>query len=217
MNREHATTPRAALVAPDPARILASLHPRHDCVPRAQDVATNIVFPDIPLQPAAVLVPMIERPEGMQVLLTRRTDHLQHHPGQVSFPGGRVEAGDADAVATALRETEEEIGLARSEVRVVGYLDRLRTLTGFDILPVVGFIRPGFQLTLDAFEVAEAFEVPLAFLLDFANRGIERREVMGMALDFYVYHHGGQRIWGATARILSDLAERYHRQLGTGA
>ncbi len=119
----------------------------HDLNPGAPRHAT--------LTPAAVLVPLVERPGGITVLLTRRTEHLNDHPGQISFPGGRVEARDAGPVETALRETEEEIGLARSHVEIVGRLDRYETVTGFIITPVVGLVRPGFSLTLDAFDIKE--------------------------------------------------------------
>jgi 8-oxo-dGTP pyrophosphatase MutT (NUDIX family) len=125
--------------------------------------------PAKPVKRAAVLVPVIERPEGFSVLFTRRTAHLSSHAGQISFPGGREEPGDPDAVACALRETEEEIGLARSFVEVAGMLDLYVTVTGYAVTPVVGFVRPGFELTPDRHEVAEVFEAPLAFLMDAKN------------------------------------------------
>ena len=123
--------------------------------------------PPGPLRPAAVLVPIVLREPEPTVLLTRRTDHLHHHPGQVSFPGGRVEDQDASPIDTALRETEEEISLRRTHVELLGCLPQYQTGTGFDITPVVGLVTPPFDLQLDPFEVAEVFEVPLS-----AARGV---------------------------------------------
>lgn len=160
------------------------------------------------LRPAAVLVPLVERPDGLTVLLTKRTDHLHDHAGQVSFPGGRVEAHDDDAIATALRETEEEIGLPRDFVRIAGYLDAYETGTGFHITPVVGFVRPGFRLELDSFEVAEAFEVPLAFILDEANHQRHSRVWQGRRRHYYAMPYGDKYIWGATAGMLMNLYRR---------
>ena len=160
------------------------------------------------LTPAAVLVPLVDRADGFNVLLTRRTDHLHDHAGQVSFPGGRAEDCDRDATETALRETEEEIGLARSFVEIIGTLDTYRTGTGFIITPVVGFVTPGFTLRLDSFEVAEAFEVPLAFFLDPANH--QRRSLVykGAERQFYAMPYDDYYIWGATAGMLVNL---YHK------
>ena len=159
---------------------------------------------------AAVLVPLIERPAGMTVLLTQRTDHLRDHAGQISFPGGRAEAHDRDSIDTALREAEEEIGLARDRVEVVGRLDTCMTGTGFRVVPVVGLIGSELNiagLELDAFEVAEAFEVPLSFVLDPANH--QRRTAVwhGRRREFYVLPYQDRYIWGATARILVNLQE----------
>ena len=156
---------------------------------------------------AAVLIPIVDRADGMTVLLTQRTEHLNDHAGQVSFPGGRVEAGDADPVATALRETEEEIGLAASHVEVIGRLDDYLTRTGFLVTPVVGLVAPPFTLELDSFEVAEAFEVPLAFVLDAANHERHSRVWNGAERYFYVLPFEDRYIWGATAGILVNLFE----------
>jgi 8-oxo-dGTP pyrophosphatase MutT (NUDIX family) len=164
---------------------------------------------DQSLKAAAVLVPIIEREEPT-VLLTKRTDHLHHHAGQVSFPGGRVEPEDVDLVATALRETEEEIGLAREFVDIAGYLDDYQTGTGFHITPVVGFVRPGFELDLDDFEVAEAFEVPLSFLFDPANHHRHARVWQGKERRYYAMPYGDHYIWGATAGMLINLYRRIH-------
>ena len=156
------------------------------------------------LTPAAVLVPLVLRDEPT-VLLTRRTDHLHHHPGQVSFPGGRVEAHDRTPIETALRETEEEIGLHARHVELLGRLPQYRTGTGFDVTPVVGLVTPPFELTLDAFEVAEAFEVPLAFLLDPGNHQRHKVEVRGAMREYYAMPYGNYYIWGATAGMLVSL------------
>jgi 8-oxo-dGTP pyrophosphatase MutT (NUDIX family) len=156
---------------------------------------------------AAVLVPLVDRPAGMTVLLTLRTAHLSTHAGQIAFPGGRVEDRDSDIIATALRETEEEIGLSRTRIEPVGRLDRYVTRTGFAITPVVGIVHPPFELTLDANEVDEAFEVPLDFILDRNNRRLEQAEFQGVTRHFYVFPYGDRYIWGATAGMLVNLAE----------
>jgi 8-oxo-dGTP pyrophosphatase MutT (NUDIX family) len=158
---------------------------------------------------AAVLLPVILRAVGEPVLLfTRRTAGLARHSGQVSFPGGRSEAGDRSLVETALRETFEETGIAPSFVTVAGYLDRYLTGTGFDIQPVVGLVAEGFALTPDPREVAEVFEVPLAYLCDPANVRRESREVGGRRRSFYAFTYEDHEIWGATAAIVVSLARR---------
>jgi 8-oxo-dGTP pyrophosphatase MutT (NUDIX family) len=163
---------------------------------------------------ASVLVPLVVRDDSVHVLLTRRTAHLRDHAGQISFPGGRAEAGDADAVATALRETEEEVGLGRSHVDVIGALPTYTTITVFHVTPVVALVRPGFTLALDAFEVAEAFEVPLPFLMTPANHRRHLFQALGSTRQFLsmpwqaVDPHGQTReyfIWGATAAMLRNL------------
>jgi 8-oxo-dGTP pyrophosphatase MutT (NUDIX family) len=159
---------------------------------------------------AAVLVPLVERAAGMTVLLTQRTDHLRDHAGQISFPGGRVEPEDHDSVDTALREAEEEIGLARDRVDIVGRLDTCLTGTGFRVVPVVGLIGDDLDiaaLELDAFEVAEAFEVPLSFVLDPANHVRRTAVARGRRREFYVLPYQDRYIWGATARMLVNLHE----------
>ncbi len=160
---------------------------------------------DTPLTPAAVLIPLIERTDELQVLLTRRTEHLHDHPGQISFPGGRVEATDAGPAATALRETQEEIGLKPGQVELAGYLPPHAVVTGFAITPVVGFVPGDIELKLDGFEVAEAFEVPLAFFLDPGNRQQQERVVRGQCLQVAEFQFRQHRIWGATAQILDSL------------
>ncbi len=156
---------------------------------------------------AAVLALLVTHASGMTVIFTRRTAHLADHAGQISFPGGRIEAGDRDAVAAALRETEEEIGLAAERVEVVGCLDVHDISTGFAVAPVVGLVAPPVALTLDSFEVAEAFEVPLDFLREPANRRRETIERRGRRHEVFVYDYQGRSIWGATARMVMNLCE----------
>jgi len=160
------------------------------------------------LKPAAVLVPVVARDEGLTLLLTRRTDHLHDHPGQISFPGGRVDAGDTSPTATALREAEEEIGLPPQRIQLLGELPLYRTITGFEVTPVVGLVTPPLELALDPFEVAEAFEVPLSFLLDPANRQRHAVEVRGRKREYWAMPYGGYYIWGATAGMIVTLARR---------
>lgn len=161
-----------------------------------------------PLSPAAVLVGLVERPSGVTLLLTRRTDHLPHHPGQVSFPGGACEAHDASPIETALREAQEEIGLEPGLVEVLGCLPGYQTVTRFLITPVVGYLAQPPCLHPDPYEVAEVFEVPLAFVLDVANHELHSREVNGIARHYYVLPYQEYFIWGATAAILVELARR---------
>jgi len=162
------------------------------------------------LKPAAVLIPIIERRDGLRVLFTRRADHLARHAGQVSFPGGRVNDGEADPVTAALRETEEEVGLPRSFVEIRGELDRYETGTGFAIHPFVGLVREGFELRIDSSEVAEAFEVPLTFLMDRSNHVQQTTTWQGRERRFYAMTYGSHYIWGATAGILINLHERLY-------
>jgi 8-oxo-dGTP pyrophosphatase MutT (NUDIX family) len=159
-----------------------------------------------PSKPAAVLVPLIDHASGMTVLLTRRTAHLVHHAGQVSFPGGRTEAQDKDAVDTALRETEEEIGLSRCYVEIAGLLDCYQTITGFLVTPVVAFVDPGFELQPDPNEVADIFEVPLDFIADTRNHRRESGLFKGQRRYFYVLPYKDYYIWGATAAMLVGFA-----------
>ena len=156
---------------------------------------------------AAVLLPILAR-EAPTLLLTRRTDTLARHSGQIRFPGGRSEADDLTPVETALRETFEETGIAPGFVTVAGYLDRYLIGTGFDIQPVVGVVADGFALVPDPREVADIFEVPLAFLMDPANRRRESREIAGRQRSFYAFTYKEHEIWGATAAIIVNLAQR---------
>ena len=156
---------------------------------------------------AAVLVPLVARDDGVSVLLTLRTAHLSNHAGQVAFPGGRIEDTDADALAAALRETEEEIGLSRAYVEPIGRLDRYVTRTGFMVTPIVALVHPPFDLALDPHEVADAFEVPLDFLLDPVNRKKHFNEFQGRRRYYYVFPYPDRHIWGATAGMLVNLAD----------
>jgi 8-oxo-dGTP pyrophosphatase MutT (NUDIX family) len=154
---------------------------------------------------AAVLVPVIVRASGATMLLTQRTAHLRDHAGQVSFPGGRSEKGDSSPEATALREAEEEVGIAASQVEILGRLPEYRTGTGFVITPVVGLVTPPLNLKLDDFEVAEVFEPPLEFLLDDANHQRHSIEVRGVIREYWAMPWQSYYIWGATAGMLVTL------------
>lgn len=163
-----------------------------------------------PLVPAAVLVPLVQRDDGLTVLLTQRTAHLAHHAGQISFPGGRIEPTDHDPIAAALRETEEEIGLPPKAVDVLGRLGDYVTGTGFTVVPVVGLIQPPFSLVPDSFEVKDIFEVPLAFVLDTSNHKRHSRVTPeGETRHFHAIPFGDRYIWGATAAILVNLYETF--------
>lgn len=157
-----------------------------------------------PLLPAAVLVPLIDRPGGLTVLLTKRTAHLHDHAGQVSFPGGRHEDADGDMITTALREAEEEVGLARTQIEILADLPEFRTGTGFRVTPVVALVTPPLNLKLDDFEVAEVFEVPLDHLLTDCWRR-ESFERGGRMRHFWATDWAGYYIWGATAGMLVNL------------
>ena len=163
------------------------------------------------LMPAAVLVPIVLRPQGASLVLTRRNEGLTHHAGQVSFPGGRIEAGDTGVVDAALREAYEEIGLDPAQVEVMGYLDRYATITGFGVTPVLGLVNPDASFVRDPGEVAEIFEVPLDFVLDPSNRELHTREFRGRVRSFHVIRFGAHEIWGATAAMIVNLGERLDR------
>lgn len=158
--------------------------------------------------PAGVLVPLLDRSEGVSVLLTRRTDALAKHPGQVAFPGGRVEETDRDQIEAALREAEEEVGLEPDRVDILGCLDPYLTITGFEVLPVVGFVAaPPVSFTPDPGEVAAVFEVPLSFLLNSENHRKVRRKVNGLDRAYYEMPYEKHYIWGATAGMIVNLSE----------
>ena len=156
---------------------------------------------------AAVLVPLVTYPETTTVLLTRRTDHLSNHPGQVSFPGGHIEPSDGSPEETAIRETEEETGMERHHIEVIGRLDDYETRTGFRVTPVVAMVTPPFDLNPDTYEVAEVFEVPLAFLLNPANHQRHACEFEGTLRQFFAMSYKQHFIWGATAGMLINLYE----------
>lgn len=155
--------------------------------------------------PAAVLVPLMNRAGGLSVLFTRRADHLTHHAGQISFPGGRLEPDDRGAADAALRETEEEIGLPASHVEIIGYLDNYITITGYSVTPVVAIVRPDFDMRIDRTEVAEVFEVPLDYVLDPARVRQRRKKLFGIRVAYYEIPYGPHKIWGATAGMLVAL------------
>jgi 8-oxo-dGTP pyrophosphatase MutT (NUDIX family) len=163
-----------------------------------------------PIRPAAVLVPVIDQGEPT-VLLTQRAQHLPNHPGQISFPGGKIEKSDAGPLDAALRETEEEIGLDRALVEPLGFLDLYMTTQGYRIVPVIARVKPGFALTLNAGEVDATFEVPLAFLMDQANVQKHSRDWNGLTRHFYALTFGEHYIWGVTAGILRNLHERIYK------
>src|ERR1700730_17362656 len=163
------------------------------------------------LRPAAVLVAVVERPVPV-VILTQRTADLASHAGQIAFPGGKIEPGDASPANAALREAEEEIGLARGLVEPLGYLDLYLTFSGFRILPTVARVAPGYALTLTRFEVSEAFEVPLEFLMQPDNHQRRSRDWNGITRQYYAIPYQDRYIWGVTAGILRNLYERIYRE-----
>lgn len=160
------------------------------------------------LRPAGVLVPLIERPDGWRVVLTKRSSALRHHPGQIAFPGGKVDTRDADVTAAALREAQEEIGLHPENVEVLGNLPGHETVTGFAMTPVLGRIRAAFDPVPEPGEVDEVFSVPLTHVLQPGNFAVQSRRWRGQLRKYYVVPYGPYYIWGATARILRGLADR---------
>ena len=177
----------------------------HDADPVMQKVAEVR-----PIRPAAVLVAVVDHPEPT-VLLTQRAQHLPDHPGQISFPGGKIDKTDASPLASALREADEEIGLDRNLVEPIGYLDLYMTTLGYRIVPVIARVTPGFMLTLNAGEVDNAFEVPLAFVMDIANHQRHSRDWQGMTRHYYAIIFGERYIWGVTAGILRNLYDRIYQ------
>jgi 8-oxo-dGTP pyrophosphatase MutT (NUDIX family) len=182
-------------------------------VPSSGDQGTDrmlqILAREQPIRPAAVLIPVVDHPQPT-VLLTQRAAHLNDHAGQISFPGGKIDATDASPLDAALREAEEEIGLSREFVEPIGYLDLYGTSFGFRILPAVARVRPGFKLRINHAEVDDAFEVPLAFLMNPANHQVHSKEFRGMERSYYAMPFEQRYIWGATAGILRVLYERIY-------
>jgi 8-oxo-dGTP pyrophosphatase MutT (NUDIX family) len=166
--------------------------------------AVRQYYPAAPT-PAAVLIPIVDHEDGLTVLLTQRASHLKNHAGQISFPGGRIEAADEGPLAAALRETEEEIGLSRSRIAVLGRLSDYETVTGYRVTPVVGWVEPPFVLKPDPVEVADVFEVPLSFLLDPSNQQRHFRMLGTLRRDYHAIPYGEHYIWGATAAMLLIL------------
>ncbi|MES2195813.1 MAG: CoA pyrophosphatase [Pseudomonadota bacterium] len=174
---------------------------------QGNDRMLEIIAREQPVRPAAVLIPVVDHPQPT-VLLTQRSAHLNDHAGQIAFPGGKIDVTDASPLDAALREAEEEIGLDRQFVDPLGYLDLYATGFGFRILPTVARVKPGFKLTINRGEVDDAFEVPLAFLMDPANHQLHSKEFRGMERSYYAMPFAERYIWGATAGILRVLYER---------
>ncbi|MFH1805128.1 MAG: CoA pyrophosphatase [Pseudomonadota bacterium] len=201
-----------------PAEIIAALRaPRDNILTRRGDHAVD--FPgsqsrarafaegELIARPAAVLVPLVPRDDGLHVILTRRTDHLNDHAGQISFPGGRQEMQDQNLEETALRETEEEIGLHRSQIELIGRLDDYYTVTGYQVTPVVGIVAPPFDVRPDPHEVAEVFEVPLRFILEPGNQKLQTVMFEGLKRRYFAIPYREYYIWGATAGMLVNFSE----------
>jgi 8-oxo-dGTP pyrophosphatase MutT (NUDIX family) len=182
-------------------------------VPPSGDPGTDrmlqIIAREQPVRPAAVLIPVVDHPQPT-VLLTQRSAHLNDHAGQISFPGGKIDATDASPLDAALREAYEEVGLKREFIDPIGYLDLYGTGFGFRILPTVARVRPGFKLAVNHSEVDDTFEVPLAFLMDPANHQVHSKEFRGMTRSYYAMPFAERYIWGATAGILRVLYERIY-------
>lgn len=195
------------------ARMVAALRPLDQPyqTPFNLDELTDLLPENQVLRPAAVLVGLVPRAHGWQVMLTRRNQHLPTHAGQISFPGGRIESSDRDAVAGALRETHEELGIAPTLVQPLGLLDVFGTISAYAVTPVVGLIDPNCPTLPDAREVDEVFEVPLRFLLDRNNLKHEERQFRGRLRGYHAYPYGERYIWGATASMLVNLMERLDR------
>ena len=182
-------------------------------IPESGDSGTDrmleIIAHEQPIRPAAVLIPVVDHPEPT-VLLTQRSAHLNNHAGQISFPGGKIDVIDASPLDAALREAEEEVGLARSFVEPIGYLGVYGTAFGFRILPTLARVKPGFALHINKGEVDDAFEVPLSFLMNPANHQLHSKEFRGMERFYYAMPFAERYIWGATAGILRVLYERIY-------
>jgi 8-oxo-dGTP pyrophosphatase MutT (NUDIX family) len=195
-------------MVPDPAKLAQALA---RSARESSDFDLNpdaVLPPGRVLRPAGVLIALWDLPQGTQVILTKRSSRLKHHPGQIAFPGGKVDAGDDGPTGAALRETREEVGLPPNRVTVLGTLPQHETVTGFLVTPVLGLIAGDFIPVPEAGEVEEVFKVPLAHVTDPANFRIERRQWRGQWRRYYAVPYGPYYIWGATARILRGLADR---------
>ena len=181
--------------------------PPHGAGWNAADLA-DVLDASVPMRPAAVLVPFVRRDDDLSVLFTLRAGHLRNHAGQVSFPGGGIDATDADAIAAALRETEEETGIVPGDIEPFGFLDAFDTVSGYRVMPVAAFVRGTYSLHMDAGEVDEVFEVPFDFLLQEANLHREQILWQGRARTIHAFEWDGRRIWGATAAMLKNLIDR---------
>ncbi len=197
---------------PDLARARQSAELRS--MRRPVDGDHNIYRPDkdyhtseLPLKPAAVLIPLVDHKDGMTVLLTKRAQHLKTHSGQVSFPGGRCEDKDGDAMTTAIRETQEEVGIDQSHIEILGAMEDYETVTGYVITPVVGIISPDYRLLVDEGEVEEAFELPLEYILDESNHELQSRVWDEQERHYYVLMNEKHNVWGATAAMLVRFAK----------
>jgi 8-oxo-dGTP pyrophosphatase MutT (NUDIX family) len=183
-------------------------------IPSYSDDDMNEHLPMIPkggdVRQAAVLVPLVTRDQGVNMLLTQRREHLSTHAGQIAFPGGRIDAADRDATAAALREAQEETGLDPSFVEPLGFLDGYLTVTSFHVTPVVALVRPGFSVSPQEDEVARVFEVPLSFLMTPENHETHSRDWQGRKRHYYAMPYGDNYIWGATAGMIRNLYQRLY-------
>ena len=176
-------------------------------IPTAEAALVSHLIPSDQI-PAAVLVPIVDRPEGLTLLMTQRSSRLRTHAGQISFPGGRIEPKDGGPKAAALRETEEEIGLSGDQIEIVGQLSSHCVFSGFAVTPVIGLVKPDFSLCVDSREVESVFEVPLSYVLNPNNQQLEQRTVGECSVSVYFFQYGYRRIWGLTAGIIMHLHER---------
>ena len=186
-------------------RLHAAAPPHHSFSDDDLNPTARMILDNEEPKPAAVLVPLVPREDGLHLLLTERQPHLRRHAGQIAFPGGRIDDTDTDAVAAALRETQEETGISPSFVEPVGFLDTYLTSTNYRVLPVVAFVRPGFSVMPQEAEVKDVFEVPLAFLMDPANHELHSRDWQGHTRYYYAMPWQGRYIWGATAGMIRNL------------